>query len=482
MGSPQLRVLDPAEIDAIDRATRELLARGGVDLHSPEARELVTVAGAEPISGSARIRFPESLIDASLRSAPREVLLASRDGRRDLRLPDGRSHVSTDGCGVNVWDLHSGVRRPSTRQDLADLTRVADALDEIDLEWPMVVAGDVPAETHELVELATTLENTSKHVQHEALSAHEARTMVEMAASLVGGEEALRRRPILSSVQCPVSPLTLEENSTDAMLVFNRAGVPVAPLTMVLMGGSSPVDLASALVVSNAEILASICVAQAAAPGCPVLWAISSGPIDMRTGSFAAGSPELGLLNAAGVEMARKYRLPTLVAGFACDADSVGFQAGAEKLSTGIAGFLAGADLISGLGGLDSDSCMSVEQLVLDSELVAYARRAIAGFRVAPETIHLDTLARLGPAGNYLKERHTLAHFRETLWSPRLFQREGYVEGKPAEQRVRDRARSRAEEILRHHEVLPLDNDVRTKMWQTVERVAASVVADGVGE
>jgi trimethylamine--corrinoid protein Co-methyltransferase len=482
MGSPQLRILDTAEIDAIDRATRELLARGGVDLHSAAARKLVTIAGAEAIPGTARVRFPESLIEASLRTVPHEVLLASRDGRRDLRIPDGKSHVSTDGCGVNVWDLRTDARRPSTRQDLVELTRVADALDEVDLQWPMVVAGDVPVETHELVELGTTLENTTKHVQHEALSATEAQTMVEMAASLVGGEEALRRRPILSSVQCPVSPLTLEENSTEAMLVFNRAGVPVAPLTMVLVGGSSPVDLASALVVSNAEILASICVAQVAAPGCPVLWAISSGPIDMRTGSFAAGSPELGLINAAGMEMARRYRLPTLVAGFACDADSVGFQAGAEKLGTGIFGFLSGADLISGLGGLDSDSCMSVEQLILDSELVAYARRAIAGFRVASETLHLDTLVRLGPAGNYLKERHTLAHFREALWSPRLFQREGYVEGRPAERRIRDRARARAQEILRDHRVLPLDSDLRKEMWQVVERAPTSTATSDLGE
>jgi len=469
MGSPRVRILDGAEVDAIDHATRELLARGGVSLHSAAARELVTAAGAEVVPGTTRVRIPESLVDSSLRAAPREILLASRDGKRDLRVPDGKSHVSTDGCGVNVIDLRTGLRRPSTSRDLAELTRVADALDEVDLQWPMVVASDVPTETHELVELATTFENTTKHVQHEALSAREARVMIEMAASLVGSEEELRRRPILSSVQCPVSPLTLEENSTEAMIELNRAGVPVAPLTMVLVGGSSPVDLASALVVSNAEILASICVAQLAAPGCPVLWAISSGPIDMRTGSFAAGSPELGLLNAAGVELARRYRLPTLVAGFACDADSVGFQAGAEKLGTGLAGFLAGADLISGLGGLDSDSCMSLEQLVLDSELVAYARRALEGFRIAPETLHLDTLIRLGPAGNYLKERHTLAHFREALWSPRLFQREGYVEGKPAEERIRERARSRAEGILRNHVVSPLEVDLRERMWRTIE-------------
>ncbi len=464
MGVPQLRVLESSEVVAIDLATRELLARGGVDVHSRLARELLAQSGAELVPGSARVRIPDTVVSAALHHAPRQVLLASRDGRQDLRLPDGSSHVSTDGCGVNVWDMTSGQRRPSTEQDLADLTRVADALDEVHLQWPMVVAGDVPVELHELTELAVTFENTTKHVQHEALSASEAGTMVAMAAAIAGGEKELRRRPILSSVQCPVSPLILEENSTEALIVLSRAGIPVAPLTMVLVGGSSPVDLASALVVSNAEILASICVAQAASPGAPVFWAISSGPIDMRTGSFAAGSPELGLLNAAGVEMARHYRLPTLVAGFSCDADSVGVQAGVEKLGTGLTAMLAGADLISGIGGLDSDSCMGVEQLVLDAEIVAYARRALEGFSVRPESVHLDTLLRVGPQGNFLKERHTLANFRRALWTPRLFQREGFVENAPAEARVRQRAVARARELLRSHHAEPLPPEIRKAM------------------
>lgn len=468
MGAPRLSILEPSEIDAIDQATRELLARGGVDVHSPRAREILAKAGADVEPSGVRVRIPEPVLAEALREAPRQILLASRDGRRDLRVPDGIPHVSTDGCGVNVWDLDSGERRPSTQKDLADLTRVADALDEVDLQWPMVVAGDVPVEVHELTELAVTLENTTKHVQHEALSRAEARSMVGMAAAIAGDEKELRRRPILSTVQCPVSPLTLEENSTEAMIVFNRAEIPVAPLSMVLVGGSSPVDLASALVVSNAEILASICVAQAAERGAPVFWAISSGPIDMRTGSFAAGSPELGLLNAAGVQMARHYRLPALVAGFSCDAASVGVQAGVEKLGTGLPAMLAGADLISGVGGLDADSCMSLEQLVLDAEIVDYSRRSFAGLAVSPEQIHLDTLIRLGPQGNYLKERHTLANFRRALWTPRLFHRDSFVEGDPTEARVRQRAMARARELRRDHQPAPLPPDT----WAALRKEA----------
>ena len=248
-------------------------------------------------AGSVRVRFSNSVLQEALRLAPKEILLASRDGRHDVRVPGGRPYVTSDGAGVNVWDLDTGERRGSTQRDLADLTRVADALDVVDAVWPMAVAGDVPAEVHGLVEAVTVFENTSKHVQHETTSRKDAEGNVEIAAAIAGGREELRRRPILSSVQCPVSPLILEAGSSEGLIVLARAGVPVVPISMVLMGGSSPVDPSSALVVSTAENLASLCLAQAAAREAPVIFSVCSGPIDMRTGSFASAAPEAGLLS-----------------------------------------------------------------------------------------------------------------------------------------------------------------------------------------
>ena len=467
---PRLHVLEPADLEAIDDATRALLARTGIDVHSGAARKALEAAGAEVVKGSHRVRIPRGVLRENLRKAPREILLASRDGKRDIRVPDGHTYVSTDGCGVNILDLETGERRESTSKDLAALTRVGDALEPLDYEWPMCVAGDVPSEIHDLVEAGTALENTTKHIQHEALSAKEAEAMMDMAAAIVGGRKELRRRPIISSIQCPVSPLVLEEGSTEALMAFGRAGVPVAPMSMVLLGGSSPVDLASALVVSNAEILASVVVSQIAAPGAPIFWSIASGPIDMRSGSFGAGSPEMAVLSAAGAELARHYRLPSLVASLGCDADTPGFQAAMEKMGTGMATLLAGPDTVSGIGGLDTDNTMSLEQLVLDAEVVDYIQRVMQPFPIDADSIHLDMLERVGPAGNYLKEKHTLLHFREALWSSKILLREGFVEGHPAEERVRERARARVREILAKHQPTPLDADVRKQVWSIARR------------
>ncbi len=472
MAFPRLRVLEPADLEAIDDATRTLLATSGIDVHSAAARRALEAAGAHLVKGGHRVLLPENVVREHLRKAPHEILLASRDGKRDIHVPDGRTHVCTDGCGVNVLDLETGERRESTAKDLADLTRVGDALAPLEYQWPLCVAGDVPSEIHDLVEAATALEYTTMHIQHEALSEREAEGMIEIAAAIVGGRQELRRRPLISSIQCPVSPMVLEEGSTEALMAFGRAGVPVAPMSMVLLGGSSPVDLASALVVSNAEILASVVVSQVAAPGAPIFWSIASGPIDMRSGSFGAGSPEMAVLSAAGTELARHYHLPSLVASLGCDADTPGFQAALEKVGTGMAAMLAGPDTVSGIGGLDTDNTMSAEQLVLDAEIVDYIQRVQRPFPVNDGSIHMDLLTRVGPAGNYLKEKHTLLHFREALWSSSLLLREGFVEGRPNEQRVRERARARAQEILKTHEVEPLAADVHERIWKIAKSPA----------
>ncbi len=469
MAYPRLRILEPADLEAIDGATRALLAKSGIDVHSAAARKALETAGATVVQGSHRVLIPAQVLTENLRKAPHEVLLASRDGKRDIRVPDGRTHVSTDGCGVNILDVETGERRESTAKDLADLTRVGDALEPLDYQWPMCVAGDVPSEIHDLVEAATALENTTKHIQHEALSEREAEAMTEIAATIVGGRKELRRRPIISAIQCPVSPMVLEEGSTEALMAFGRAGVPVAPMSMVLLGGSSPVDLASALVVSNAEILASVVVSQVAAPGAPIFWSIASGPIDMRSGSFGAGSPEMAVLSGAGTELARFYHLPSLIASLGCDADTPGFQAAFEKMGTGMASLLTGPDTVSGIGGLDTDNTMSLEQLVLDAEIVDYIQRVMRPFPVNDASIHMDMLSRVGPAGNYLKEKHTLLHFREALWSSRLLLREGFVEGRPNEERVRARAKARARDLLATHEVEPLAADIHKRIWDLAQ-------------
>ena len=64
-----------------------------------------------------------------------------------------------------------------------------------------------------------------------------------------------------------------------------------------------------------AEVLSGITLAQLTARGTPVIYGSSTTAMDLRLASASVGSPECGLIGAAVAQMARRYLLPSWVAG-----------------------------------------------------------------------------------------------------------------------------------------------------------------------
>ena len=96
--------------------------------------------------------------------------------------------------------------------------------------------------------------NSSKHIQAmTAVDRLNAEGTVEMAAEVAGGRESLRRRPIISSFQCSVSPLSYDEKSLEAAFVFGEAGVPTGFLNMTIGCGTAPATIAGSAAQANAE-------------------------------------------------------------------------------------------------------------------------------------------------------------------------------------------------------------------------------------
>lgn len=95
---------EPA-VQAIHEATMRVLERRGVHVASEKAFDLLEEAGASVDRGRGEVRIPPELVEKSIESAPRQVLLAGRDPANDVLLGDGRVHFSTFGTGVSVIDL-----------------------------------------------------------------------------------------------------------------------------------------------------------------------------------------------------------------------------------------------------------------------------------------------------------------------------------------------------------------------------------------
>ena len=78
--------------------------------------------------------------------------------------PTLRTAVSTGGSAVTVNDLETGENRTATLGDLAYLSCLTDALDEIDIACCSVTVQDVQPEMAPLRSLEVMLSNTTKPV------------------------------------------------------------------------------------------------------------------------------------------------------------------------------------------------------------------------------------------------------------------------------------------------------------------------------
>jgi trimethylamine--corrinoid protein Co-methyltransferase len=65
------------------------------------------------------VKAPGELIETALKSCPPKYDLAARNPEQDLPLDGNHVFVGTDGCRVEVLDIHTGKRRTSCLQDVA---------------------------------------------------------------------------------------------------------------------------------------------------------------------------------------------------------------------------------------------------------------------------------------------------------------------------------------------------------------------------
>jgi trimethylamine--corrinoid protein Co-methyltransferase len=130
-------------------------------------------------------------------------------------------------------------------------------------------------------------------------------------------------------------------------------------------------SLAGALAQQNAEMLAAVVLAQGIHPGLPIIYSGRLAMLDMRAGNTVWGGVELGMVSAATVQLAHRYRLPVNVYGFSTNAFTLDLQNGYERAINAILPALAGADELSGIGEMASGAMSCLAQMVIDDEIAA---------------------------------------------------------------------------------------------------------------
>jgi len=469
-----LSILGPDGVKSVHEAALEVLGRAGVRFPSARALGILADSGCTVDWERQVARIPPDLAMAAISRAPRRFTLGARDPADDLDLDGEHCYLSTDGCGIQVYDLQTGSPRRSTGEDVYHSALVADYLDAIAFYWgPTVSAQDVPPAVRPLRELEAAFLGTSKHVQPETIiSAEVAEWCIEMALAEVGSAEELRRRPIFSVMQCALDPLGQDGGSLEASLVAAAHGVPTGFMPMPMSCATAPATLAGNLVITTVDALAPLILVQLAHPGAPVFFAAAPTVMDLATGGYTGGSPEDYLLGGAFNEVCRYYGLPLSMGAMATGAKLPDWQAALDNTLSAIMPVLTGTAMLTGAGLLNGSKIFSYQQLIMDCEIYSVAARVSEGIQVDAETLAVDLICRIGPGGNYLSDPHTLRHLRD-IWRPRVIDRSPYDAWERSGRRgAFEAATDLARSILEQHRPRPVEAAVRRE-WDRILAAAA---------
>lgn len=361
-----------------------------------------------------------------------------------------------------MYDLDTGVRRPATTKDIDEITIIQDALENIHAVFPsVIVLSDRPMEVHMEWLMAEQIRHTTKSLAGSGFF-FAAPWVIEMAKA--AGIE------LLGAGTCS-PPLTYPADQCDGYIRFAEAGWNIMVNSGVASGATGPATLAGTLLQQNAELLAGLVLVQAVNPGVGFMYGTESMPMDMRHGHEAIGIEQY-MIGTATAQMARFYDLPSLsYASFTGGKVPTDQQVGYEKAMASLLLAQSGVSYIVGAGGIDDEACFSIEQLIIDNEMYGMVGRFLEGITVNEEALAADLIKKVGPIpGSYLREAHTRKWWKKEQFLPTLSYRKSYEEWvRDGSKDVAARAKERAKEILRTHEVPPLPEDVDREISKILE-------------
>jgi trimethylamine---corrinoid protein Co-methyltransferase len=456
MASPFLTMLSPGQCASIHHASLEILRRTGVRVLHPEALALLRDTDAA-ISEGDLVRLPAGLVEWALAQAPSRVALCRRGSAEVVAPLEGRRvHFGTGSDCPNYLDPRTGERRPFTTADVIDCIHLVDALPELDFCMSMGIPSERGAVNAYREQYALMLTNTTKPHVVVCNDRADLEAIVAMASKAAGGMDRLRLNPTFVVYSEPSTPLRHSETAVAKLLYMAEQQLPVVHSPAPMMGGTAPATLAGGLALGNAEVLSGLVIHQLKHRGAPFLYGSGLHHMDMRTMISVYGAPEFQLARMGVMEMGRYYGLPTWGYAGHSDACTMDEQAASDATFSVLVALLSGTNLAHDIGYLEAGMMSSPEMMVLCAENISMGRRFMGGFSLDADSLAVETVAQVGPGGNFLTQDHSLSHFRE-FWQPGLFDRRRFADwAADGSKGLRDRLREKAVALIDEHRPAPV--------------------------
>ncbi|WP_246674594.1 trimethylamine methyltransferase family protein [Mesorhizobium sp. B4-1-3] len=348
---------DEAGLETIEKSADRVLEETGIRfLDDPQTIDILKQAGGVATGDVVRLDGAE-LRRIIRRDAPAKFLLRGRNAAQDTPIGVSAAPVFAPIYGAPNVVLDNGARRAGSRQIYGELVAAAHAAPGLTNTGQMIcVMEDVSEDRRPLEILLAHLSRSDKPFMGSIASSAAAEAVIDLTTAAV-------RRPA-SAGECNLlhlinttPPLTYWPNPLKCLRTIALKGEASMVSSYMMMGATSPVTVAGALVQGYAEVLAGLALSQLWCPGAPVVMGILAYPFDMRRMLPDFGDPASQLVQFHAAGLGRRLGVPVRGDGAITSAKIDDAQSGAEGGRVLSAAMASGASFILHASGWLEQGC-----------------------------------------------------------------------------------------------------------------------------
>ena len=404
-------LLTQEQVEKIHDASLEILEEVGLKVRYEPARELFKKHGCSV--EEERVKFPRAVVEKYRKMVPPSFTFHGRDPKFDKTIPQDSPVIVTASSAPDIIDPVTGQERRAESRDIAQIAHLINELPGYDIFSISTLADDAPADQFTISRLYPSIKYCLKPIRVTTTDMKDTHSIMEMAYLVAGGEEAYKAHPFLTHHYCPVvSPLTMDNLSTENVMFFAKEGLPVYPTIVPNAGLTSPMSMAGTIVQGNAEFLSALVLMEMVKEGTPTIYATLGTVADMRSGAYTSGAIECGMLHMAYAQMARFYDVPAGGYVGLTNAKLNDTQAGYETGMSGVAGLLGGMDMFDIGGLIDALKTFDFAKAVIDDEVAQMMKRIKRGVSFSDDDLAMNLIKEIGPGGSFITAKHTISRMK----------------------------------------------------------------------
>lgn len=407
-------------VKKIHDASMKILSETGMNFLHPDAQKVLIDHGVR-MEGS-RAFFTEEQIMKYVKMAPSVCNVHAKNAKYETSIGGSNVYNGPSAGPTFVMDM-DGNKRDATLKDYVKLLKLYEQNPAYMINGGQAcMPCDVDPSIASLALHYVALMHTDKTIWVGSGTYQDMEAVIDLTCAAFGitKKDMEKGQYVINCVNTN-SPLQFDKRMTETLFTFGKYRQPVIIAAAAMAGTTAPVTMAGTLAVVNAEVIATIALAEMYAEGCSVIYGSQTANADMSTCAIAIGSPEAALYYRYCAELAKFYGLPCRGGGALTDAKSLDVQAGYESMLT----YYACRDsemniILQSAGILESYLSVCFEKVIVDFEIIDMVNRYFKDFEINEDTLPLELISEVGPGGQYLLEDHTFEFCRLETHIPKV--------------------------------------------------------------